>query len=307
MDFTYGANSFATGRQGTVEHRMEWQEFIDQLLTWRDIPRQPSDWTKRSSTPWITPYVLGDLGHRRRDNLAMMTDWIGLDIDDGVTIDWLNAKLDGVRRIFYTTSNSRSDFNRWRVILGLDRYHTPDEHEAIWRWANVLLDRAIDPKTKDATRLHYVPAMWHRADNQFVAYDGLALPVDDVVAEAPPAPVEPCPEINIADLKAAPDGDPIITDRMIAREMGKPVGGRLFNLMKAAARRYLYNGWTLTDAELEMAAMSASQRISPGKRRPNLRHEAGNAIRYAERHTTIPSPLAKYRDRLTFSLSHCKG
>ena len=55
-------------------------------------------------------------------------------------------------------------------------------------------------------------------------------------------------------------------------------GGRLWQLMCAAAKRYRLEGWELTDLELAQAAEAASAIFAPGVKRTGIVREAQRAI-----------------------------
>jgi hypothetical protein len=251
--------------------------------------------------------VLGDLGHRRRDNIVGFAVWIGFDLDrPGWTMYRLDRSLRSVQRVVYTTTQSTPGHQRWRIILALDRPHTIAEHEAIWRWFQEEMDGELDDKTKDATRLLYCPASWIGADNLFISYAGEPLPVDEIIKVAPPPPPAPRADYCCDPEVRAPDGTEVVTEAMIAKASYRPEGGRLYGLMVGAAVRFRREGWTLTTAELANAAMQANQRISPGKARKGLLKEAQHALDYAAVHVQPMTELERMRDRMTFQLSNCR-
>jgi hypothetical protein len=54
------------------------------------------------------------------ENVAWIEPWLPLDIDaEGWSQDRLDTTLGGVRRISYTTTKSRPEHQRWRVIVAL--------------------------------------------------------------------------------------------------------------------------------------------------------------------------------------------
>jgi hypothetical protein len=301
MHFTIGANSYRTG----VGVEEDWETLVRYLAQERDVVRRATKWVKENQTPWIAPFVLGDLGHRRRDNILGFAEWIGFDLDKpGWSLCRLDRSLRSVQRVVYTTTQSTPSHQRWRIILALDRSHTIAEHEAIWRWFQEEMDGELDDKTKDATRLLYCPASWIGADNLFVGYAGEPLPVDEIVRVAPPPPPAPCAHVPCDPEVRAPDGTDPITEAMIAKALCRPEGGRLYGLMVVAAVRFRREGWTLTADELANAAMHASQQISPGKPRKGVLKEAHHALDYAAAQVQPMTKLERLRDHMAFQLSN---
>src|SRR5689334_3218321 len=131
MHFTIGANSFCTG----VGVEGDWEILVCFLADERHTVRPATKRHKEHQTPWVAPFILGDLGHRRTTNIVGCSEWIGFDLDKpGWTLPRLDRLLAGVRRVIYTTTQSTPVHQRWRIIVALDRPHTVTEHEAIWRW-----------------------------------------------------------------------------------------------------------------------------------------------------------------------------
>ncbi len=303
MHFTIGANSYCTG----VGVEQDWDTLVRFLAKERQMVRAATSWIKEHKTPWVAPFILGGLGHRQKSNIVRCGEWAGLDLDrPGWTLSRLDRLLSGVRRVVYTTTQSRPDHQRWRIIIALDRPHTVAEHEAIWRWFHNEMNGELDESTKDTTRLFYCPASWTGADNLFASYAGEPFPVDEIIKMAPPPPPAPCTYDRCGPVVAAPNGTDIITEVMIARASCKSEGGRLYSLMVGAAVRFRREGWTLATSDLATAAMQASQQISPGKPRKGLIKEAQNALDYAAVHVQPMTKLERMRDRMAFQLSNSR-
>jgi hypothetical protein len=303
MHFTIGANSYCTG----IGVEEDWDTLVRFLAEERHAVRPATKWAKEHRTPWVAPFILGNLGHRQRSNVVGCGEWIGFDVDKaGWTLSRLDRLLNGARRIVYTTTQSTPEHQRWRIIMALDRPHSIEKHEAVWRWAHAEMNGDIDPSTKDVTRLLYCPASWVGADNVFASYPGEPLPVEEMVKLAPPPPLPPASRADYRcdEMVVAPDGTDIITEVMIDKAIGKQEGGRLYGLMVRAAVRFKREGWNLTAVELDNAAMQASQRISPGKARKGLLNEAQHALDYAATHVQRVTPLEKLRNRMAFQLSN---
>src|SRR5690348_11661034 len=120
MHFTIGGNSYCTG----VSVEEDWDTLVRFLAAERGVIRPATKWAKENQTPWGAPFVLGNLGHRRRSNVVDCGECIGFDLDKpGWTLARLDRRLSGVRRVVYTTTQSTPVHQRWRIILALDRRH----------------------------------------------------------------------------------------------------------------------------------------------------------------------------------------
>ena len=284
--FSFGINGFDTKWiNGQMTHippeqaEATWEEYIDLLRGYAAIPRHPDE-KERKQVPWTSPMLLA--GDRRTiDNVTGLGAFTAVDLDAaGWTLDRLNDRLEGFARAFYTTTQSRPDHQRWRILLRLSREVTVHEHASIWRFLNDVLDDELDPQTHNCNRILYVPARWYEADNVFVSYDGLSLDVDTILESNPAEMPEP---IQIVDrnLKTAPDGTPIITDRMVETFRISPKGGRYFHLLCSAAKRFRANGWELSASELHAAAVLAVGRHDHDAERGCKSHRMGSKSRSA--------------------------
>jgi len=292
------------GQNGGVYERLSapWSGFAEFIGERRQWAREPEE---KSEHWWIAPFLVA--GYRRRvEDIIGMAAWFAGDVDrDNLGINDLKAALGPWSQwLAYTSASSVPGASRWRVVVGLSRPHSVTEYTRLWRWFASRLP--IDVHTKDASRLHFLPADWNGGDNQWHAQDGRPADVDSILSMVAADPVPPLP--SPGDLRNAPDGTPIIPQSAIRQAMGRPDGGRLFSLMGQAAKRFRLNGWILSKGELAQAAMVASHQIAPGKARPGIEREAQRAIDWAARSFSIQTPLERMRERIRWEdrrrLSH---
>ena len=291
LRYTWGINSFDTRRADYVPPILNistWEQYLDRLQVYSCIPRLPE--TKQYNTPWTAPFLIPPGQRRTKENVMGSAAFLSVDLGvAGWTIARLNDRFNGFARCCYTTTTSRPDWQRWRVVLLLDRevsahWDEPSqswigEYVSFWRFVNDLLDGELDHRTCNCNRILYVPARWEGADNVFVRYKGIALPVDDVLAAYPVTKPQPVLIVDVADMKAAPDGAPVVTDRMVAAYQSGAKGGRYWKLLISAAARFRSHGWELTADELHNAAVFAV-----GRQDRDARREAEKAIIWAQCH-----------------------
>ncbi|MEP7337195.1 MAG: hypothetical protein ABI977_05575, partial [Acidobacteriota bacterium] len=91
-----------------------------------------------------------------------------LDYDHGVTIDEVLARWRplGVMVLLYTThSHQRVTTNhpkaedRFRVVILLKEPIPADEYPRLFQWATIVSGGKCDKSCKDASRMHYLPAI----------------------------------------------------------------------------------------------------------------------------------------------------
>lgn len=139
---------------------------------------------------------------------------IGLDIDDGITLEEAFLRLTNHKLgvFIYTTPSSR-DLDRYRIFLKFSRPVTStDDYKAIWRFFNALLDDSVDRATQHAACLFYIPAFFKGADNKVFTLEGDDVDVDlyvkagnEIIELGKPK----CDPIDISDYITF---DPAITD-----------------------------------------------------------------------------------------------
>lgn len=83
---------------------------------------------------------------------------LGLDYDDGTTLEEMLAVWGGWAGVWHTTWKHREDAPRWRGVLPFDR----PVHAGVWpqvfAWAQERAGGRLDPATKDCSRAWYAPA-----------------------------------------------------------------------------------------------------------------------------------------------------
>jgi hypothetical protein len=287
----------------------DWPDYIARLRKYAAMPRHPDE-KDRKQVPWTSPMLLVPGARRERHNITGSSNFVSVDLDvAGWTLEMLNERFDGFARCFYTTTKSRPEWQRWRILLLLDREITVQwdeasqswtgEYVSIWHFMNEALNSDLDIKTRNANRILYVPARWHGADNIFAVFDGEPLPVDSVLELCPVVAPQPV-VIQPYDLKSAPDGTDILTPKMIEAFLSAPIGGRYWKLLTSAAARFRLQGWELSPADLHHAAMAAVGHL--GDRHDAMR-EAARAIEWAARNVQPTTPMQRMRDRLRYERS----
>jgi hypothetical protein len=291
MQWSYGKGKFGPVT-GTIDGC--WQDLIELA---HDSAQQPRDPALKADRYWIMPAIMhADATQRRIEDIDHMAAWLGLDIDTGnLSLAEIRLKVHGLPVVIHTTANSHADDQRWRVLIALDRSYSVAEHARLWRWFSDKFGNLIDPQTKNANRLFYLPADWQGSDNVlYVEHGGRPARVDSVLAMVPPdAPVIP-PAPFYGVLQTPPAGFAILTPAMLATAGPGMPGAAVFSTMCASAKRFRLNGWTLTANDLAGAIMTARM----GKPRPGLEREAERALQWANSHFTPETPIERMRRRI---------
>lgn len=293
--FSCGTNSF--DRQ-PVTVSTTWNDFVPWLRDQR-IERPATIAHKERQTPFIAPFILyPDATGKLISNIDSFGAWFGLDVDYGWTLWTLMARFDGARRLCYTTTQSRPDMPRLRLLVALSREYGVPEYRRLWLAFNGLLDGAIDHSTKNPNRLLYAPAFWHGADNGFVTSDGDPLDVDAMIATVAEIEAEPPPNTDHLPGATLPACE-LVTKGMVRRYLSAAEGGRFYHLLIEIAARCRVNGWSVSANEIEAAARAVDEQITRKKRRGTL-HEAQRALGWAMSNVTPLTAIERVRRRLSY-------
>lgn len=224
--------------------------------------------------------------------------------------------------VIHSSTKSREDQHRYRLIFKLSRPIEMGEYEQVWASVNAMFAGIFDVKTRDPSRLFYVPARWENSFWFFEAEDGQGLDVDQVVLDYPVKvePMRAIPELPVIVERPKPKSDklegirakllglntmgdvidpvisPFVTENMRMRFATSPKGGRFFAFMVAAAQRALEKGYAISVVELEALAITMDRMNGGYARRENSKREAARALAFA---TANPSEdrQSQIRDR----------
>ena len=183
MHVLYGLTQYET--PGLMVPDCEWQDIIDLCDAKRTIGRHRDD---KWQSGWLSPAILRDGATSRQiTDVERMAAWLGLDVDhSNWSLQTLLEYLGRVECVVYSTTRSTAVQPRWRVLLPLSRETSVSEFAGVWKAINHLLDGEVDTKTRNANRLHYLPARWVGGNNEYHVQSGATLNVDELLAICPP-------------------------------------------------------------------------------------------------------------------------
>ena len=273
----------------------EFENLAEYLQTFADEIIDP---IHKDSRDWFAPFVLkpGAI-NRKIPSIDYLTNFISVDIDArGWTIERITEKFHNIHFIAYTTTKSKPEWQRWRVVFFTSREYSVEEHGAIWNYLNDKFDKNIDAKTKDASRISYVPAKWIGSDNQFHIKDGEYLNVDDILINYKPIEIKPVLE-PISKIQGEKITGDIFTKKMVDDFISAPEGGRFYHLLCSAASYFCRNGWQLSAHELCQEALKISRTYAPKKNRNNAILEAEKALAWATNNVKPMTALERFNSK----------
>ncbi len=296
-----------------------WEGLVD---WWRDLseePRSPAEKDGddalgvRASCPAICPAEYGE-GERRRKVNVLRWHFFACDIDNDdpeamLSKDDAVALMQhwGLGYVIHSSTKSRPHQHRYRLIFKLSRPIEAEEYDRVWASINLKFANIFDVKTRDPSRLFFVPAKWEGSFWFFETGEGGGLDVDQVLVDHP-VEIEvakvyealPAPKLvqavgKVAEIRAKllgadtwadvtdPFRSPFVTERMRSKYQTAIKGGRFYSFMVSVAGSALGKGYPITAEELETLALAMDRSIGGG-RRTNSLHEARRALSYAVQH-----------------------
>lgn len=303
MKFSFDTFKLATTSIRTLEVD-NWDQFVEFLRAYSTQIGLPAHKTS-GNFMWIGAFVLKPMNQRiekkgrASPNIDYMSEFIAIDIDEnGWNSDNIQNKIGYWTHVRHTTTFSRADKQRWRLIFNTSRTCNQQDFRTVWLFLNLMFNNQFDPGTKDAPRISYVPAKWIGADNIFETNDGEKLDIDWVLKEMATLSTISGLSLSTNKLKSTPmgytskkklDGIPspidqnfkMITPTIIQSALAKP-SMRFYNLLVGVASRYKRNGWELLDVDLAREALIILPNEKDGSPRLNALGEAQKAIGFAE-------------------------
>ena len=285
---------------GVVPSRWEttWSEFVATLQETAAVAADPIDKMK-SMTLSCAEFAPGT---KRSKSTVLGCDAIGFDFDnkdgadrDAWTFDALVAFLQqqAVPFVVHTTASSTETEQCLRLFLPMDRRVEPSEFPTVWRAFATWLRSLGDEATKDESRVFFEPRSWAGRYNRFHA-GGADLPpvvVDHIVAshlpkvERAPEDIRPLPmldrELIVVDDITDIDTSPIVSQDALAEALTARQGGRMYRFLCSVAARARLKSILLTERELVMIGEALAARMQR-RDKSDIRHDAGNALRFAE-------------------------
>lgn len=281
---------------------------------------------KKHHTPLISPAAYAEDSVRANENVLCYGGWFAIDADTGTVpveeiVEYLRALE--INFVVYTTTSSKPEHHKYRVVFELDRDVSKDEVRQFWHGASIYFGGISDPQTKDPSRMFYVPRSWIGAHQAFeFEVDGKAVNVDEVIALAPePEPIQPIVPITPRAVKqidriremimrqgrvAGPTGgksipssatlysSPVVNTKFVETYCTLPKGEHhvgLFSFMYSVACRALVLGYEI----------DANHLIDYAKQLDNIAPIKTNKARWSRIRSEAERALAKARARATES------
>jgi putative DNA primase/helicase len=149
-------------------------------------------------------------GTRRAADIASRSGIEG-DIDGGATLDDLRTAIEPYWWDAYSTHSHDPENGKFkfRLVMPFCRDVSPSEWQQVWCGFNVLLDGALDPNTKDISRLVYLPSCPEEKKAQafYEHHDGALIDPDKLIKLAQ--------QITISGVPATEKDN--VTNRLLAQ------------------------------------------------------------------------------------------
>lgn len=226
--------------------------------------------------PAFSPCTYREGTTRAKGNVEQVFAFVA-DIDDGTPLAdleplWTNAAGEPLAYIWYTTFKSRADKPRIRVFFPLAQPVAGADWPDAWRCLSARLTAGHnDENTKDASRLHFLPACpaaWLPEADCGLREGVLVNPADYPIVASDPRPADVPPVAGPGffaqhaqgngpriEWDFRKDGDPEVDDDALVRLIGRMKNGAKFDsLMRGSLA---YHGGDESRADMALASMTA--------------------------------------------------
>lgn len=130
----------------------------------KDEPKHPA------ASPLISPAVFAPGTTRKNINVQKWSALALLDVDDySGSFDSALETFSGIRFCCYSSSSSRKEHPKFRMVLPLSESVQATDIRHFWFALNKEYNSLGDPQTKDLSRMYYVPAQYPGAFNFIVS------------------------------------------------------------------------------------------------------------------------------------------
>lgn len=281
---------------------MPWSDACMRLRDWSRIPRPPSSKTD-GIVPVISP-ALFRTGATRRKDAVLCWHFAAFDIDNdhqshSARFEDVVELVGELPHILHSTTKSKPDHHRMRLILPLSRPVDVSEFDHFWAAADQWSGRIFDHRTRDPSRVFFIPAAWGGADNRFAErLDGVPLNVDALMAAFPMPTVTTMAPVSFTNTSWAlaplcADPMTLVTDEMEQEYLTAPVGsGRFFKFLCRVAARARFLNVSIMASDLESLALAMDRTTGTSCRVGTLR-EAERALAFI---ASQPDPEPFHKD-----------
>lgn len=157
---------------------IDWDGWFNHLET-------PIEIDDKFAAPGWSPAIFNEC--TRSKETVKTVAALGLDFDEGVTIEAAHEFFSVYQGSLHTTFSHTDEHPRFRVVLPFNRPVTADEYARVWETIYDRIKRAgmtLDRGCKDASRFWFLPAVKPGGQYIFQVFRGNLLDVDEVLKTA---------------------------------------------------------------------------------------------------------------------------
>lgn len=138
----------------------------------------------------ISPAIYENGFTRSNKGVLAWGGWAAVDVDDfkfaGNLKDELIDRFGEYRFLCYSTASSTVDQAKFRLVFPLTGEVKHDNIKAFWYALNTEIGSLGDKQTKDLSRMYYIPAKYHGANNFIFTHDSDNLMDPDIIMKKHP-------------------------------------------------------------------------------------------------------------------------
>lgn len=133
-----------------TRHELTIPQFVERFS-------KPSFLTTKGGPAW-SPAIYPEGVNRSKSGVAAVTALV-MDVDDGTPIEEFHRKLEGYAYFWHTSYSHTPEHPKYRIVVFLAAPVPVAQWGELWLRAQAWMGGHLDPATKDASRLYYLPSM----------------------------------------------------------------------------------------------------------------------------------------------------
>ncbi|AJW45535.1 hypothetical protein TK49_12985 [Ralstonia mannitolilytica] len=108
--------------------------------------------------PTWSPAIYPEGVKRSKSGVAAVTALV-MDVDDGTPIEHFHQRLEGYAYFWHTSYSHTQEHPKYRIVVFLAAPVPAEQWGDLWLRAQAWMGGHLDPATKDASRIYFVPSM----------------------------------------------------------------------------------------------------------------------------------------------------
>ncbi|CAJ0776287.1 DNA primase family protein [Ralstonia chuxiongensis] len=133
-----------------TRHRLTIPQFVERFS-------KPPVLAAKGGPAW-SPTIYPEGVNRSKNGVVAVTALV-MDVDDGTPIEEFHKRLNGYAYFWHTSYSHTPERPKYRIVVFLAAPVPANQWGELWLRAQAWMEGHLDPATKDASRMYYLPSM----------------------------------------------------------------------------------------------------------------------------------------------------